>query len=143
MKRIGIGFIGKMPELKSGVFFICLKFDKGEIEMVNVELTKMEQERLNLLTAVYTSAKGFDNMEEPYLVSNVDGTIDDMFNIQYMEGKGWIETQEDKGKVYVSITSDGVDIAERYLNSVSGFKKIGMDNIIANLILDKIDRKMA
>ncbi len=102
----------------------------------------MNQERLDLLAAIYTSARNFDNMDEPYLVSDPDGMICDQFNIQYMVGKEWIKLQEDKGRVYVIITSSGVDVVESYLNGLDALERCLLNTTIVSLLLDKVDRKI-
>lgn len=102
----------------------------------------MNQERLDLLAAIYKNAKSYDNMDEPYLVSDVNGVIYDQFNLQYLEAKGLIDIVQDANKVYAVINIDGVDVVEHYQSTLDKFDRVLMDTRVLSLLVDKRDRKI-
>jgi hypothetical protein len=72
----------------------------------------MKKERFELLKRVYDEAIDYNNMYEPLLLEKEDFALD-LFNLQYLEAKGYINLEnKDNGKGYVTMTLYGVDFIE-------------------------------
>ncbi|MGN7941997.1 hypothetical protein [Metabacillus sp. 22489] len=76
----------------------------------------MKKERLDLLMEIYNEAIEYDNFYNGYKITNLEGTITDLFNYQYLEESGYIKIElSTNGKHYAQLTIQGVNFIEEHL----------------------------
>ncbi|MBS4191202.1 hypothetical protein KHA94_13515 [Bacillus sp. FJAT-49705] len=103
----------------------------------------MNKTRIAILLAIYEFTRSLDNMDAEFLISDINGKVNNLFDYQRMERKGYIELLEiyptpfESSKCYAVLTVDGVDYIEKYLEFTD---KEEMEIQALNLRLDRMER---
>lgn len=102
----------------------------------------MNKKRIAMLMAIYKSALTLDNMDNGFLIKNADGSIDNLFDYQYLMKSGYIEFID--GERYAVITFDGVNFIEDYIERIKedSFAILDLSNMVNQLLMDRIYRSL-
>ncbi|MEH7391761.1 hypothetical protein [Bacillus sp. JJ1474] len=96
----------------------------------------MRKERALILCAMYKNAVEHDNLYKPYnLVIDVEGV--GKMDYQYLEGKGLINIESVNGKERACLTTDGVDVIEKYLGGLYDKQRFELNKRLINFNSDR------
>lgn len=106
----------------------------------------MNKKRLTMLTAIYALTRSLDDMDAEFLISDSEGEIDNLFDYQYLERKGYIQlvpADFDCDKSYAVLTIYGVDYVEEQLEQVNKDDREELEHEALKLRWDRMDKVQA